>query len=66
MGLFRAIFQLIKAAASLSVNFVRLACSTLALPILRLAERVGQAAVTTERSAKEYEKRLEEQESRLK
>ncbi len=66
MGLLRAIFQLIKAGGALSVNFVRLACSSVALPILRLAERVGRAAATTEQSAREYERRLEEQESRLK
>jgi hypothetical protein len=66
MGLLDAIAQLIAAGASLLINFVRLTCSSLAIPILRLAGRVGKAAASTEQSAKEYERRLKEQESQMK
>lgn len=66
MGLFRAIFQLIKAGAVLSLNSVRLVCSSLAVPLLKLAERIGKVAASAEQSAKEYEKKLEEQEAKLK
>jgi hypothetical protein len=66
MELLRAISQLIEAGASLLINFVRLTCSSLAIPTLRLAELVGKAAASTEQSAKEYEKRVKEQESQMK
>lgn len=66
MKLFGALFQLARAATTLTINFVRLACTRIALPILKLAERLGAAAAATENAAKEYEERLKEQEASLK
>jgi hypothetical protein len=65
MSFLKALGYLLKAGVTLIFNIVRLISMKIAFPLLRWAEKIGNAAKRAELQAAEVEKKIDEQESHL-